>query len=86
MLFDYPYIALRQGTVETTPHSTCQLIDHNNHTHEVKGPFIIYDRGWAGKKRGWVMMYFLPKKGGHLKILVQKGGSVIYYSGEKFDM
>jgi hypothetical protein len=20
-----------------------------------KGPFIIYDRGWAGKKRGWVM-------------------------------
>jgi hypothetical protein len=23
-----------------------------------KGPFIIYDWGWAGKKRGWVMRYF----------------------------
>jgi hypothetical protein len=28
------------------------------------------------------------KRGGHLKMLVQKGGGgpVIYYSGEKFDM
>jgi hypothetical protein len=32
------------------------------------------------------MRYFSPKKGGYLKILVQKGGPVIYYSGEKFDM
>jgi hypothetical protein len=24
----------------------------------IKGPFIIYDWGWAGKKRGWVMRYF----------------------------
>ena len=29
-----------------------------------KGPFIIYDGGWAGKKRGWVMRYFLVKGGG----------------------
>ena len=27
------------------------------------------------------MSYFRPKKGGHLKILVEKGGPVIYYSG-----
>jgi hypothetical protein len=26
-------------------------------------------------KKGWVMRYFCPKKGGHLKILVQNGGS-----------
>ena len=24
----------------------------------IKGPFIIYDWGLAGKKRGWVMRYF----------------------------
>ena len=34
------------------------------------------------------MRYFLVKGGGHLKILVHKGGGgrVIYYSGEKFEM
>jgi hypothetical protein len=48
-----------------------------------KGPLIIYDWGWAGKKRGWVMRYFWPKKGGHLKILVQKGGVQLFNIVEK---
>ena len=40
--------------------------------------------GW--QKKGVGHEVFLTEKGGHLKILVQKGGPVIYYSGEKFDM
>ena len=41
--------------------------------------------GW--QKEGWVMKYFSPKKGGYLKLLVQKRGVLLsYYSGEKCDM
>jgi hypothetical protein len=41
-----------------------------------KGPFIIYDWGWAGKKRGWIIRYFLPKSGGGApKNIGSEGGS-----------
>ena len=66
----------------TQPNLPKRIIGQN--TGACKGPFIIYDGGWAGKKRGWVMRSFLVKGGGgHLNILVQKGGVELFIIVEK---
>jgi hypothetical protein len=34
------------------------LVNRERKICRPRGPFIIYDWGWADKKRGWVMRYF----------------------------